>query len=431
VKKRHLLTIFIIIFVDLLGFSLILPLLPYYADEYQAGPMVASLLVASYAAMQFIGAPLLGRLSDRHGRRPVLLVSITGTFLGFLLLGFAGPLGKTIAGLLPIAPANLLTTQNIIILAIIFLSRMLDGLTGGNISVAQAYITDVTDAKNRAKGMGLIGAAFGLGFVIGPAVGGGLSRWGYALPAFAAALLSGVNLLATYAWLPESLTPEIRAKLAKSPRARFSFQALWEALHRPRVGPLLQIRFVYGLAFATFETIFTLYALYRLNLTAEITGYLLGYVGILVVIVQGFAIGKLTARFPETQLTFGGVILMALSLLGWAFAPSVAILMLILIPLALAAGVLNTVISSLLSKSVYQEEVGGTMGISSSIESLTRVLAPTLGGILLGNVGTWAPGLFGAILMGLVTYLVWQRLIANPDPPLPIRAQDIKPELAR
>lgn len=413
-QKRRLLTIFVIVFIDLLGFSLILPLLPFYAESYQASPGLVGLLVASYAAMQLIGAPLLGRLSDRYGRRPVLLISILGTFIGFLLLGFADPLGRGLAGVLPFV------SQNQMILAVMFFSRMLDGLTGGNISVAQAYITDITTVENRAKGMGLIGAAFGLGFIIGPALGGILTRWGYAAPAFAAALISGINLLMVFAWLTESLPAEKRHS-ATEKKPLLSVRALTAALGRPRVGPLLQIRFVYGLAFATFETIFTLYAAHHLGLSAEATGYLLAYVGVLVVIVQGGLIGPLTSRYSEVNLMLIGVVLMGFSLFGWAVVPNVWQLMIVMIPLALAAGVLNTVINSLISKSVYPEEVGGTLGLASSIESITRVISPTLGGFLLGSLGTWAPGMFGAVLMGIVTILVWQRLIAHPDPPLPAR----------
>ena len=432
-QKSRLTTIFVIVFVDLLGFSLILPLLPFYAESYQASPTLVGLLVASYAAMQLIGAPLLGRLSDKYGRRPILLVSIFGTFLGFLLLGLAEPLGIWITGLLPpqLIGESLITTQNRIILALLFLSRMIDGLTGGNISVAQAYIADVTDAKNRAKGMGIIGAAFGLGFILGPAIGGGLSRWGYAIPAFAAAALSFINLIAVFGWLPESLTLERRAEIAnKPPRSILSIRALRVALRRPRVGPLLHIRFVYGLAFATFETIFALHAQYHLGLTAEATGYTMAYIGILVVLVQGFAIGQLTAHFRETNLVLSSVILMAVSLLAWAFVPTVLLLLIVLIPIALAAGVLNTIISSLLSKSVPVIEVGGTMGLSTTIESMTRVLAPSIGGLLLGYIGTWAPGLFGALLMTWVIVFVWRRLIVNPDPPLPAHEsqQPISPE---
>ena len=431
-QKKPLAIIFVIVFVDLLGFSLILPLLPFYAESYQAGAFVISLLVASYAAMQFIGAPILGRLSDKHGRRPVLLISMFGTFLGFLLLAFAEPIGIAITNMLPpgLVGDNPTQTQNVIILSLLFLSRMIDGLTGGNISVAQAYISDITTTENRAKGMGLIGAAFGLGFIIGPTIGGALSRWGYALPALVAAGLVLLNLFAVYLWLPESLTQERREAIAKNPRAFFSVRALWHAISRPRVGPLLQIRFVYGLAFVMFETMFALHALYHLGLNAEMTGYIMGYIGILVVIVQGFAIGKLTATLSENYLIFGGAVLMAGSLLAWAFVPSVWLLLIVMAPLALAAGILNTIINSLLSKSVYPEEVGGTLGISSSIESLTRVLAPSMGGLLLAWLGTWAPGLVGSLLMVWVIIYAYRRLVVNPDPPLPVRTQETEPSPA-
>jgi DHA1 family tetracycline resistance protein-like MFS transporter len=396
-EKRKLVTVFIIVFIDLLGFSLILPLLPYYAETFGASPTLVGLLVGSYAAAQLIGAPVLGRLSDRYGRRPILLLSILGTFLGFLLLGFARSLWM------------------------LFASRILDGLTGGNISVAQAYITDVTDEKNRAKGLGLIGAAFGLGFVIGPAVGGVLSTWGYAVPALAAAGLSGLNLITVFTWLPESLSEARRAEISQRPRSAFSLGALWHALNRPRVGPLLHVRLFFGLASATFQSIFALYAQYRLGLTAQSTGYLLAYVGVLVVLVQGVAIGRLTARFSESRLIFSAVVLMAASLLAWAFAPNLPVLLVVLAPLSLATGTLNTVINSALTKAVYPEEVGGTLGLSASLESLTRVIAPSAGGLLLEKLGAAAPGVAGALIMAWTVSYVWRRLIACPDPPLPAR----------
>jgi DHA1 family tetracycline resistance protein-like MFS transporter len=415
--KRRLVTVFIIVFVDLLGFGLILPLLPFYADAYGASPLVVGLLAASYAAAQLIGAPVLGRLSDRHGRRPVLLISIAGTVVGFLLLGLAEPLGGALAG------NSSAATTNAIVLAILFLSRILDGVTGGNISVAQAYITDVTDEENRARGLGLIGAAFGLGFIIGPALGGALSAGErYAVPAFVAAAIAALNWLAVLFWLPESLTEESKAELAKQPaRSIVSVRELVNALKRPRFGPLLNIRFLYGLAFATFTGVFALYAQYQLRLDSTGTGYILAYVGLLSVLVQGVAIGWLAKRFPENRLIFAAVILLAFSLLGWAFTPNIWLLLVVLAPLSFASGVLNTVINSSITKSVYPEEVGGALGVSSSVESLTRVIGPAAGGFLLGALGTWAPGLIGAVIMVGVVVYVWRRLIVNPDPPLPIR----------
>jgi len=396
-QKSRLTTIFLVVLVDMLGFSLILPLLPYYAETFGATPTIVGLLVASYAAAQMIGAPLLGRFSDRFGRRPVLLISIFGTFVGFILLGVGGSL------------------------LILFISRMLDGLTGGNITVAQAYITDVTDEKNRAKGLGMIGAAFGLGFILGPAAGGLLSTYGYAVPSFVAAALALINLAAVFFFLPESLTAEKRAALSARPRTAFSLASLMTAMRRPRVGPLLHVRFFFGLAFAIFQSVFALYAQYRLNLDVRSTSFILTYVGVLSVIVQGFGVGRLTGRFSDRNLIMGSVSIMAVSLLAWALTPNVPVLLLVLIPTAVSGGILNTVLSSALTKAVYPEEIGGTLGLAASVESVTRVLAPTVGGVLLQQAGTWAPGAFGALIMVWVVSFTWRRFVVNPDPPLPLR----------
>ncbi len=381
-KNRLLSSIFLVVFIDLLGFSLILPLLPYYAASFNADGVVIGLMVASYAAAQFLATPFLGRLSDRFGRRPILMISILGNAIGFFMLGFANGL------------------------PMLFVSRIVSGLFGGNISVAQAYISDITDSSNRAKGLGLIGAAFGLGFIIGPAAGGLLSQWGYGVPSLAAAGISMLNLVMVALWLPESLTLEKRTALGNANRTPFTPKALLDALRRPLVGPLLHTRFFFALAFSTFQTIFALYGLRKFNLSAQETGYILGYVGVLSVIVQGFLIGKLTARFSDRSLIFFSTILMAVGLFGWAFSPSVLSLLIDLVPIALAGGVLNTVINSALSKSVSPVEVGGTLGLSASLESLTRMISPTFGGILLEKIGTSAPGIFsGLILIWLAFYV--------------------------
>jgi DHA1 family tetracycline resistance protein-like MFS transporter len=419
VDSKRLRTVFLVVFIDLLGFSLILPLLPFYAESYGAAPALVGLLVASYAAAQLFGAPLLGRLSDRYGRRPILVVSEMGTLLGFVLLGLAEPLGEAIhrlgggaAGAVPVGS---------VVLGVLFLSRIIDGLTGGNISVAQAYIADITDTANRARGFGLIGAAFGLGFIIGPAIGGTLSVWGYQVPAFAAAGFSLLALVSILLWLPESLSDEQRAALAQGGRPGLTLRALIDAFRRPRVGPLLSVRFVFGLAFATFQTIFPLYAQTRLALSAQSTAYVLTYVGALVVLIQGGGIRWISKRFPEAELIVASVGLMALALLGWAAVANVVLLLVILIPLALSGGILNTILNAALSKVVTPDEVGGTLGISASVESLSRVVAPSAGGYLIGALGPAAPGLVSGVLLILLFPYAWLRLIARPDPPLTMR----------
>jgi len=403
-NRSRLLTIFFIVFVDMLGFSLILPLLPYYAESFGASAAVVGFLVASYAAAQLIGSPILGRLSDRYGRRPVLLFSVAGTFTGFLLLAFAEPVGQGIANIF--APA----AANVFILAVLFISRILDGLTGGNITVAQAYIADITDESNRAKSLGMIGAAFGLGFIIGPATGGLLSQWGYNLPALAAAGVAFMNLLLIYCLLPESLTDELHATSALRKKPPFTVNALFEALQRPGVGPLLHIRFFYGLAFVMFQNIFSLFA-QVIGLSSQTTGYVLAYVGILSVVTQVGLIAPLTKRYRENVLIITGLWIMGLSLLGWAFTRDLIPLLIVLLPMSLSGGVLNTVIQSSISKSVSREEVGGMLGIASSLEAFTRVIGPTIGGLLLERLGVWAPGVFSAVLMAWVVLFTYRKVI--------------------
>ena len=406
-KNKALASIFLIVFIDLLGFSLILPLLPYLAKDFHANDFQVGLLVAVYAAASLIGAPILGRLSDRFGRRPLLLVSIFGTFVGFILLAFANSLWM------------------------LFLARIIDGLTAGNISIAQAYISDVTEAKDRSKAFGLIGAAFGLGFIIGPAVGGALSIFGFMVPALVAASLTILNLVLVALWLRESLTVEKRAEIAAAgaggKRPAFSFGALSSALRRPLVGPLLHTRFFFGLAFSLFQSIFSLYALERFHLNVQSIGYILAYVGVLSVITQGFMIGRLTARYSEAKLIVFSTAVMAVSLAGWALAPNLWVLLLVMAPTSFSGGILNTVINSAISKSVTPVEIGGMLGISASLESATRVIAPSLGGLLLDQVGrsfgsfagTAAPGIFCAIVMcWLFTYVI--RRVSDRDRILPV-----------
>jgi len=379
-NNKPLFSIFFVVLIDMLGFSLILPLLPYYAKTFGSTTFVTGLLLASYALAQLIGSPLLGRMSDRFGRRPILLVSVFGTFLGFILLGLANSIW------------------------VLFAARIFDGLTGGNISVAQAYISDVTDASNRSKGLGMIGAAFGLGFIIGPVTGGFLSHWSYQLPSWFAAALAFANLILIYTWLPESLPIEKRMT-QNSNRPAITLDALVQALKRPFTGSLLTSRFVFGVAFSIFQTLFSLYTLQKFRLEPTQTGYILTYVGVLSVITQGFVVGQLAKRYREDVLLMIGVSLTAISMFLWGFVSTIPMLLLVMAPLAIAGGTLNTVLSSALSKSVKQVEIGGILGLSVSVESSTRVIAPIVGGWLLQSYGTSAPGIFsGVVLAGLAVY---------------------------
>lgn len=394
-NNKQLGTIILIVFIDILGFSLILPLVPFYTDRYGASDAVTGLLVASYAAAQLIGAPLLGRLSDRFGRRPILLVSIAGTAIGFLIFGLADPIGQALSGSL--GQEGLVNT---LIIGVLFFARILDGLTGGNLSVAQAYITDVTTSAERARGLGLVGVAFGLGFIVGPAAGGLLSSFGLALPSFVAAGVASLNLLLVFLLLPESTTAERRAAAVAGPRRpSLSIQALVEALRRPLVGTLLSTTFLFNLPFAMLQTVFSLYALRRFELGPTQTALILTYVGVLSVLVQGVLIAPLTKRFGEANLMIAAVGVMAGGLALWAIAPAPWFVLLALAPVAAAGGIMNVSLRSSITKAVTAQEYGGTLGLQTAFESMTRVLGPALGGWLIGTLGTGAPGLFGALLL--------------------------------
>jgi DHA1 family tetracycline resistance protein-like MFS transporter len=410
-KTSRLINIFLVVFIDLLGFGLILPLLPYYAETFGASPLIIGFLVAAYAAASLFGAPLMGRLSDRYGRRPILLLSVAGTFLGYLLLGFAGEIGTFLSNTFASSAVNSF------IIGVLFASRAIDGLTGGNITVAQAYISDVTDNESRARGLGIIGSAFGLGFIIGPATGGLLSRWGYSVPAFAAAGFALLNLISIFFFLPESLTSENKQANLQRKQPALTLKAMLAALNRPKVGPLLLVRTVIMLAFAMFQSVFALFAQSKLNLSTQSTGLVLTFVGLYSVFIQGVGIGFLTRRYKDNTIIIASLWLMFIGLVGWALTPNLPIMLLVILPLTGGGWIVNTIIISGLTKAVQPEEIGGMLGISTSLESVTRVISPSLGGFLLGSMGAWAPGVASAVILLYAVWLAYRKIIYVAEKP--------------
>ncbi|HEY8186448.1 MAG TPA: MFS transporter [Pyrinomonadaceae bacterium] len=362
-KRSPLVVIFTTVFIDLVGFGIVIPVLPFYAEgtRFNASPRTVGLLFASYSIMQLIFSPILGRLSDKHGRRPVLLLSIIGTGIGFLILGFA----KT--------------------LWMLFVGRILDGITGGNISTAQAYIADITTKEDRAKGMGLIGAAFGLGFVFGPAIGGVLSRWGVEVPFLFAAGLCFANALLLYFTLPETITPDHPARVSAA-RGRGLSQLL-QSLKDPRLGFVLVIYFFFIVSFSIMTTAFSLYTMFRFGYDAQHTGYLFTYVGILAVIVQGGLIGRLVKHFGELPLVIVGAFLFAGSLFAVPFVgPHSGGLLGLLIGgglFSIGNSLSGPALTSLASKSVGPSEQGSVLGVTQSVASLARAVGPTLAALLI------------------------------------------------
>ena len=427
---KRILPIIVIVFVDLLGLSIIIPLLPLYAARFSATPLVIGTLQATYPLMQFLGAPLLGRLSDRFGRKPVLIVSQIGTFAGFILLGFADTLW------------------------LLFLSRIIDGLSGANISTAQAAIADSTNERTRTQGLGLVGAAFGLGFVLGPVIAFivlAATGQNYQAVAWTAAFFSLASILLTSFWFRETLTPDSTSALKR----KFAFGAMFEALRRPQIGFLLILMFFYQVAFGGYEQLFSLFTLTRLGMDARDTSGLFVLAGLFIIVVQGGLVGRWSKQKGDRWLVVLGVSTLAIGLIGTALTPAVPVpwydqvkvmqsltgegtvrvsiqdirvqlpdqatrgwagilwLVIASFPAALGGGVLQPAVNSMITKSADKNEVGGMLGISSSMYSAANAIAPLFYGFLFQWFGAPVPFMAGGLIL-LALWFIAPRAIPKP-----------------
>ena len=381
------------IFLDLLGFGIIIPVNSFYVQSLGQGPMVIAFLSASYSLMQFVFGPFWGRLSDKIGRRPVILISVAASFIGHLIFG----LSSTII--------------------MIFAARLLAGFGNANIGTAQAIVSDVTTSENRSRGMGMVGASIGLGFLIGPVIGMYAAQFDPQYPALIAAGLAAVNFGLAYLYLPET---RVLGSEAGSHRSGMpSIKTILSYMARPNIGNIIKISFLSTAAFAMFEVIVGLLMEHsflpsesrntheHIAAAAKMTGYFLVVVGITAIIIQGGLIGRLTKKFGEKFLFQAGLLLMGLSL---GAIPVVAALggysaMLILaVPLAIGTGIMNPSLSSLLSKSAPKDQQGAILGLNHSFSALGRVVGPGLSGILFeSNVG--APFYVAAVVTMLAFFV--------------------------
>ncbi len=356
--------IFITIFIDLIGFGIVIPILPLYAQSplFQASPFWVGQLISIFSWMQFFFTPLIGTLSDRYGRRPILFWSLVGSAIGYFVVGA----GTTFA--------------------VIFLGRMISGITGGSISAAQAYIADVTSKENRARGMGLFGAAFGLGFILGPAIAGVLSKYGISVPFYFAGGLSVANAIAVYFFLPESLKPELRSQTAHE-KGRIA--AAFETLADPQFRVIAGTYFLLITAFSIMTTAFVLFTAHVFGYNAEQNGYLFAFVGLISVVMQGVVFGFAAKKFGESRLAAVGCFLLAASLFATPYSsPAYGGLTGLLFVsgfLAFGNAFATPSLTSLASKTAAAHEQGRAMGVMQSGASLARAIGPTLCGILLNN----------------------------------------------
>ena len=421
---KRVLPVVVIMLVDLMGLSIIIPLLPLFAARFSATPILIGILQATYPMMQFIGAPILGRFSDRFGRKPIFIVSQLGTLSGFLLLGFANTL------------------------VLLFLSRIIDGLSGGNMSTAQAAITDSTNEKTRTQGLGLIGAAFGVGFILGPIIAYivlALSGGNYRAVALTAALFSLVSILLTTFWFQE--THPANSPTVTRNRPPFTFKRMWQSLGQREIGFLLLVMFFYQIAFGGYEQLFSLFTLNRLGMDATDTAGLFALAGIFIVIVQGFLIGRWSRQRGDRWLVILGVSTLAIGLIGTSLTPRIPVpwydesnvlkslsgqssislsaqnikvslpnqadrgwlgivwLLVVSFPAALGGGVLHPAINSLITKASNKSEVGGMLGISASFYSAANAIAPLFYGSLFQWLGAPVPFFLGGLILAVLWFI--------------------------
>ena len=384
-----MIALFMTVFVDLVGFGIVLPLQPFYAQKLGAAPDVVTLVAASYTAMQFVFAPLWGRLSDRIGRKRVLLFTIAGSCAGYLWLAFADTL------------------------VMLFLARAFGGAMAANMGVAHAYVADVTPAADRAGAMGRIGAAAGLGFVAGPAIGGLLAgpdalNPDFQLPFFAAAVFSALAFVAAIVFLRETSTAEV-GRAAR----RTALRDLWATLARPGLGLLLALVFMTPFVFSGIETVLALWSQFALDWGPLRNGYAYAFMGFVAVIVQGFAVGPLTRALGEGRVVAGGAVAV---LVGAVLVPATGGAVGLYVALGLIVGgvcVSGPTLTSLVSHHAGADERGAILGLSQSSAGFGRILGPALSGTVFAGLGPDWPFLGGALVMVLMLALSL-RLIRRP-----------------
>ncbi len=388
-NQSNLWVIYLIVFIDLMGFGIIIPLLPYYVGELQASGFVVAMLMSVYSLMQFIFCPLWGRLSDKIGRKPVLIVSLLGTVISYLMYGIA----------------FIIFTDKSSLLIAIFCSRILAGIMGANITTAYAVICDISKGHDRTNAMGKVGAAFGLGFILGPAIGAGSSLLGPAAPGVIAALLSSIACLIAVFSLGET---NGHRSIKKSETAQPRVMSLSFRL-------VILCSLIYGIAFAAMESIFALFASQQFSLSAWQIGAIFAYLGFIIAVSQGFLVGKITQRISDSVVMLIGMIFMILAYLMIGITESTSLMIVMMGIIALAAGLINPLFPVMIARITVANQQGLTQGIYQSAQSLARIIGPVIAGISYTQFSPHAPFIVGAgfILLALWVLFIWRSMFIN------------------
>lgn len=380
-RTSRLAILFGTVLVDMIGFGIVLPLLPYYAESFGASPFEVTLLVASFSAMQFIAVPIWGRVSDRLGRRPFIVAGLFASAVSYLIFGLAGSL------------------------LMLFVSRIAAGAAGGTISVAQAYVADTTGPDDRAHGMGMLGAASGLGVLIGPAIGGYFSAFGYHVPGFIAAGLCAANGIAAVFFLPESRrTPSGQATTPAQTQAA-SLRRWAATLTSFPFGLLLAVYFLAIMSFSAMTSVLALFAERAHAMDALDMGIVFSTAGGTTVVVRGLIVGWLARRFGERRIVQAGTVVLALTLFVIPFIPGPSLMFAVVPFWALATGLTFPSLASLVSQETDAESQGAMLGGQQVVGGIGRVLGPLWAGAIFEALGIGTPFLVGAALVTVAAVL--------------------------
>ncbi len=381
-NKRILAFLFTIVLFNFIGLTLLITVQAYIVREYNTTALAVSLLTVLYAVFQFLAAPFLGKISDRYGRRPVLLVCLVGSAIGYFIFGIGGALW------------------------VLYLSRIIDGFTGGNVSVTTAIVSDISPVKDRTKNLGVIGAAFGLGFIIGPVIGGFLGQISLAAPAYAAGIFSLAAAIVGFFILPETLPKDKRIPDNLKLKDLNPLASIGKFLSRSMIGVLLVIFIIVNFTFNGFTITFPVFVIDKFTIDPVDIGGLLFVSGIVIALVQGGLIGKMARVFGDKNLLISGTTILIAGLLLFSFADNFWLLYPVLAVISLGVGLITPTLNSQISKIVLPHEIGEVFGVSTALSSLTTIFGPLIAGILFDWVQPNAPYLGGAILLLIVLFLL-------------------------